>query len=86
MIITEIMRAMKAGEEVGNPAAWKDVQKTTNNVYVILVTVVSLLRFKYPNAVIPDDVLLGVAGVVTGLLGLFNTIVTAISTKKIGLF
>lgn len=81
----DVSKAMKAGEEISNPATWKENQNTINSISVILAGIVAVVRIKYPDLMIPDEYLLIIAGAAASVLAAINRIMTAITTKKIGI-
>ena len=84
MIITDIIKAMQAGQEITNPETWKNAQNTTNAVAAILSLGISLLRLKGVDLYMTDDSLIALAGGVAAILGVVNGIITTISSKKVG--
>jgi hypothetical protein len=85
MIITDIIKAMQAGQEITNPETWKNAQTTTNSVAAILSIGITLLRLKGVDLHLTDDSLITMAGGVAAILGVVNGIITTISSKKVGI-
>jgi hypothetical protein len=81
----DVSKALKAGEEISNPERWKENQQTVNSLYLILLGIVAVVRLKYPELMFPDEYLVLIAGAGASFLAAFNRIMTAITTKKIGI-
>lgn len=84
MLITDAIQALKAGNELKNPAAWKKGQNLTNTVITLLTAVVGILRSTGNELPVTDEQLIAIAGVIAGILYTINTFITTASTKKIG--
>ncbi len=85
MIIGDMLRAAKLGNELSDPAKWKRGQKLTNRVVLFLGAILALVRVKYPEVLISDETLMSLAGIVGGVLVVINDYLTTATTKKIGL-
>ena len=48
-MITEMIKAVKAGEELKDPAKWKNRVETINLVGIVLAAIVLIVRWKYPS-------------------------------------
>jgi hypothetical protein len=85
MTISELWTALKIGKEIRNPATWKNRQLATNAVAGILAVTFGALPAMGVNVNISptDQVMYG--GQIVSLLGLANVILTAITSKKVGL-
>lgn len=86
MLFIDIIRALKKGKEIANPKAWKDTASITNGIVIILGAVVGLLRFfSVVDLPVTDEWLGLVAVSLSGLVSAYNMLVTAISSKKVGI-
>jgi len=85
MIISDIIKALYAGNELRNSAQWKDRTKTVSNTVVIisiLLTVAS--RYGFSIDITPEDVTL-IAGAIGAILGTFYSYITVATSKKVGI-
>lgn len=85
MTISELWTALKIGKEIKNPATWKNRQSATNCAAAILALVVAVLSSMGIdiNMSQADQVTYG--GALMSVVGLINLILTAITSKKVGL-
>jgi hypothetical protein len=74
-------RAIQAGEQLKNPAAWKNVQLLMNAFLTILGAVLVFV----PDLEVSDAQLNAVAYGLATLGGLLNVYFTAATTTKVGL-
>lgn len=81
----ELMNALKAGEELRDPALWKNRQLTLNAVTIVLATVVAGLKMFNVNIPLSDDALKLLAEIIAAILGFANIILTTATSKKVGL-
>ena len=84
-VIMKLMDAMKAGNELKNPAVWKNVQNCTSLVVVILTALVTVIKYKFPEVPITNEHITVLAGVVVTLFGLGNSVITTASSKKVSI-
>lgn len=85
-MITELYAALKAGQELQNPAKWKKGQELTNLVGAVLAGIITLLRWKFPDIFIPDGFTEYAAEVIGTMLVMINLYLTrATTTKKLEL-
>jgi len=83
-MISEIFTALKAGEELKDPAKWKNRQVVINQVGAVVAGVVAFLKWKYPDVIIPEELKDMVIQTVGGGLVVVNYYLTVATTKKIG--
>lgn len=83
--IKAALRVLRAGEEVANPAAWKNAQIGVNVLTGLLVALAALAAEFGLQIDLTGAQLEGAAYGVFALLGVFNAVLTAITTKKTGL-
>jgi len=81
-MITEIYSALKAGQELKNPAKWKKGQELTNLVGVVIAGVITLLRWKFPDIFIPDGFTEYAAEAIGTILAMVNLYLTRATTTK----
>lgn len=81
----ELMNALKAGQQLRDPALWKNRQLTLNAVTILLAAVIAVLRLAGVDVIISDEALQLLAEIIAGILGLINIILTTATTKKVGL-
>lgn len=84
MIITEMFRALHAGQELRNKEGWKNAQATANHIAVILAAIVSALAMAGVDLHFTPDSIVLIAGGVAGVLGIVNSYLTVATTKSIG--
>ena len=82
-MITQLFAALKAGQELKNPAQWKRGQQLTNLVGALITGLVMLLKYKYPDAPIPPGLQETVVEIVCAVLIVVNMYLTPASSKKI---
>lgn len=84
--ITQGLALFKAGKRLANPAPWKTVQAATGLLIPVVIAAIGLAE---ANGIqlggLDAEVVAGmVAGFGVSAYGLFNTILTVITTNKIG--
>lgn len=83
-MIGKLFDALKAGQELSNPAVWKNRQ-TAANLLVVVLSGLSYLASKIWGVTIPDEVVANFAEFIAFLLGLINIYFTYATSKKVGL-
>ena len=81
-MISELIKAVQAGQELSNPVKWKRGQELTNLVGIIISGAFELLRYFYPNAIIPEGIAEHITEVVVLILIMLNLYLTRATTKK----
>lgn len=85
MIVTSFFQALRAGKELANAETWKDAQQLANSLTALLVAGVALAAvLGHPIPLTPEQINSLVDGVLV-VLGLFNWVATAVSSKRAGL-
>jgi hypothetical protein len=84
MKMDEIINALQAGEIVSNPVEWKNAQKMTSNIVVLLAGILAVLKLFGVDLHVSDEALVGVATIIAALLGAANSIITVITSRKVG--
>jgi hypothetical protein len=79
-----LIKALQAGQVIENPASWKNVQKTTSALVVLLSAGVAVLKAFGVDLHVTDEQLVGIATVIGAVLGAVNAIITVVTTDKIG--
>ena len=82
--IPAVLRALKAGEELKDPAKWKNVQNTMNTLAIIITAVVTVLRLQWPDLMVSDEELIAYSTIGANALLIANGYLTTATTKKIG--
>jgi hypothetical protein len=80
--ILDLMKAMKLGEEVGNPRKWKKGQIKMNALAGLLLIGISYLPI--PPEYITPEVVDMLCDAIVGIVLLFNGILTVVHTRKLG--
>ncbi len=83
MIIGDAIKVLKAGETLKNPATWKKGQQLTNTVGGLVIGVVALINWKFPDANIPVWISDYAIELISGTLVAVNMYLTAGTTDKI---
>ena len=84
-MISELIRALKAGEEVKNAETWKNIQATTSAIIAISGAIFMALGWVGVHLEISPEQLSAIAGGIAGILGVFNTYSTIATSKRVGL-
>ncbi len=79
-----LIKALKAGHELSNPAAWKKGQNLTNSVAAVVAGVIALLKIFGVEIPVTDEVIVEVASIIAAILALTNRYITTASSKKMG--
>lgn len=82
MIFFDLLKALKLGEELKNPAVWKNAQVLTN---VIGGLVAFVLKYLPPAYQLPDDLASILVSAIVGVVLAVNSYITFASSKKVGL-
>ncbi|MGV0961846.1 MAG: hypothetical protein ACOYB1_18630 [Limnohabitans sp.] len=81
-MITEVYSALKAGQELKNPGKWKKGQELTNLVGAVIAGLITVLRWKFPDLLIPDGMSQYAAEVIGTVLVMINLYLTRATTTK----
>lgn len=84
-MISELFSALRAGDQLRNSTSWKNVQLTTGAVSALLGAVVVVLPYVGVHFEITQEQILGLAGGIAAVLGMFNSYTTAATSKTVGL-
>lgn len=82
MILMDLLKAMKAGEELKDPAKWKKNQETTNLVGLVLAGIFAVIRWKFPEFPLPEGVIDYATEIIVSALVIINLYLTRATTKK----
>ena len=82
--IVAVLNALKYGQELKDPAKWKQGQELTNLVGGLIAAIIALIKANYPNFELPLGAEEHIEGIVIGALILINIYYTRATTKKIG--
>lgn len=83
--IGAMLNAMKVGEELQDPAKWKDRQTVTNLVGALVASVVVILRWWKPGLIIPEELSNFIVELIGAILVLINYYLTKATSKKVGI-
>jgi len=85
MIVTDFFQALQAGRELANAETWKDAQQLANSLTALGVAAVGIATVAGVQIPLtPEQVTALVNGFLV-VLGLFNWVATAVSSKRAGL-
>lgn len=85
MIVTDFFQALRAGKELANAETWKDAQQLANSLTALGVAAVGIATMAGVQIPLgPEQVTALVNGFLV-VLGLFNWVATAVSSKRAGL-
>jgi len=79
--LLDLFKAVRAGEELSNPAGWKNVQATTIAVAVLLDL---LRRYLLPELELPQELVDEVVGIIVKALGAISFYLVYATSKKVG--
>lgn len=82
--LTSLFSAFRAGQEVANPATWKNAQLITNRLGVLGVALLGIARTFGYDFGLTDEQVISAAGIVVGAVFLFNDVSTVVSSSKVG--
>jgi hypothetical protein len=85
MTLSDLIRALKAGEELENSTTWKNIQATANSSAVVLAAIVAAFKMVGIELHVTPEELTYIASGVAGVLGVFNTYATIATSKKVGI-
>jgi len=78
-------KAVRAGEVLADPGAWKNRQNLINALVAVIAALVWVLGKLGFGLALSTDEMMAVAGGVAVLMGAVNTYLTTATTTKIGL-
>lgn len=81
-MLAELWNALQAGKSLSDPASWKKGQELTNLVGAIIASIVTLLRWKFPDLLLPEGFTEHIAEIIGGILVMINLYLTRATTKK----
>lgn len=81
----EILNALKKGESVANPEAWKTQQNITASLVAVFSAGLAIAKVFGYDIQIDSETMVALCGGMGAAYGIYNLIVTTISTKKIGM-
>jgi len=83
-MLGNVIRALKAGNELSDPARWKKGQHLSNTVGALVMAVLALVRYKWPDVYIPAELAEQITSIIAAVLVTINLYLTPATTKKIG--
>ena len=84
-MISNLIRALRAGEELKNKENWKNAQIITGAITSIAGAALMGLRVFGVEVPITDDQIVAIAGGAAAILGLYNSYATTATSKSVGL-
>lgn len=81
-ILSEVNKAMEVGQEIKDPAGWKDKQVLMNKVGVVLVAVSAVA--KTAGYELPDGIIEYATEGIAAFMLLANVVLTWSTSKKVG--
>jgi len=75
--------ALEAGQQVSDPAGWKNVSITTNQIALILTAIILGLKVIDVELPVTDEAIIIASGSIAGLLQVANIIITVVTTRKL---
>ena len=81
-MISELIRALKAGEELKNAETWKSVQATSNALLAVAAAAIAGLGIFGVSVPVSNEQLALIVGGIAGLLNWYTTLATS---RRIGL-
>lgn len=83
-MIGKTLEALQAGKELSNPATWKNRAATFNLVVVVLSALCYFVGLFW-GITVPQDIIIGLAEIITIVLGLVNAYFMMATSRKVGL-
>lgn len=84
-MLTELIKALQAGQELKNSANWKNFQMMTSALAAVGGFGLTIAHYCGLDLEVNNDQILSIAGGVATILGLCNAGITAATSKKVGL-
>ena len=81
--VGQFKEALEAGQQVSDPAGWKNVAITANQIALILTAIVLGLEAIDVKLPVNDEVIIIVSGSLAGLLNAINIVLTIVTTRKL---
>ena len=85
MIIGDFMQAFQKGKQLANSATWKNRQLAAGALVTFFGAFLSIAKAVGYDIPIDQDTLVAFCGGIAALYGVFNAIVTATTSAKVGL-
>ena len=83
-LIGPVLAALKAGQELRDPASWKKGQNLINACAAIIAALVAVVRYHWPEVMVSDEQILEWAGIGAAILAAVNGYLTTATSQKIG--
>ena len=80
--MTELIKAVQAGNQLDDPAGGKSIQEKSNIAGMIFAGLIWIVKTKYPDFIIPEEVADLAIKLIGGALGLINLYFTRATTRK----
>lgn len=84
-MITELLSALNAGQQLSNSAGWKNAQATTNAIAAVMAGVLAVLSLAGIHPLVTSEQLALIGGGIAGILGVLNTYTAIATSKTVGL-
>ncbi len=79
-----LIKALKAGHELSNPAIWKKGQNLTNSVAAVIAGLIAVFKIFGIEIPVTDEQMVEIASIIAAILALINGYITTASSKKVG--
>lgn len=79
-----LFSVLQAGNQVANPAAWKNRQIAANSILALIAALVALSAAFGMDLQLQREDLEALAGGIAAAYGIFNTLCTVATSKKVG--
>lgn len=84
-MISELIRALKAGEELKNAETWKNLQATAGACTALAGAAVMVLGWVGIHLQVTAEQYSAIVGGIAGVLGVFNGYATLATSRRVGL-
>lgn len=85
MIVNDFFQALRAGKELASAKTWKDTQQLANSLTALLVAGVGIATIAGVQIPLTPEQATALVNGFLVVLGLFNWVATAVSSKRAGL-
>jgi hypothetical protein len=85
MLITDFFQAFHQGKQIANPATWKNRTTATNVLVGFIAAAIGVGKGLGYDLHIDDQTVQAAGAGIFALYGLFNAVITVITSTKVGL-
>jgi len=83
-MLGDLIRALKAGQQLRDPARWKRGQQLTNAVGALVLAVIGVIRWQFPDVNMPAELAEEITQIIVTVLVIINLYLTPATSRKIG--